>query len=288
MKAVVVAVALFLVTVAFGIVVTPVGAMLWGFPALAVLFVGVFALQWLGFLHAWRYQTEHFYDLLGSLSFIGLAWAGWASRESPSVLANTLTLMVTVWALRLGAFLFLRVREVGEDRRFRSIKTSPVRFFMVWTLQGVWVCVTSAAALSSIITPHVSSPHVGLLIGGGLLWLFGWLYETLADWQKTQFRRQRANRGRFIATGLWSRSQHPNYFGEIVLWVGVAIAASTGFSGWQWLTWLSPCFVFLLLTRVSGIPTLKKRADAEWGDDPAYQRYVSDTPLLVPTLLHRG
>ena len=284
MKALMIAVGLFCATVGLGAALTPAGVEQWGLPLLAVLFSGVFVVQWLGFLHALRYHTEHYYDLLGSLSFIGLALAGWYSRESPSILANMLVLMVVLWALRLGSFLFLRVREVGEDRRFRSIKVSPARFFMVWTLQGVWVCVTSAAAVSAISSPHLASLHVGLTSVGVLLWLLGLSYETIADLQKTRFRRQPENSNRFITTGLWSRSQHPNYFGEILLWIGVALVASAGFNGWQWLAWVSPCFVFLLLTKVSGIPTLAQRARTTWGDDEHYRHYVAVTPLLVPKI----
>jgi steroid 5-alpha reductase family enzyme len=90
-----------------------------------------------------------------------------------------------------------------------------------------------------------------------LLWVLGWALEVIADAQKSRFNADVANRGRFINTGLWSRSRHPNYFGEILLWVGVAVVAFPVLHGWQYVTLLSPFFVAFLLTRVSGIPLLE-------------------------------
>ena len=86
----------------------------------------------------------------------------------------------------------------------------------------------------------------------------------------------------FITSGLWSWSRHPNYFGEIVLWSGVAVMAASALSGWQWVTLTSPVFVALLLTRVSGIPLLERRAEARWGHLTEYQRYTAMTPVLLP------
>ncbi len=114
-----------------------------------------------------------------------------------------------------------------------------------------------------------------------MVWLVGFGIEVAADDQKRAFRADPANRGRFITTGLWAWSRHPNYFGEITLWVGVALVALPALSGWQHLTLVSPLFVGLLLTRVSGVPLLEARGQATWGDDPEYRDYVARTPVLV-------
>jgi steroid 5-alpha reductase family enzyme len=117
---------------------------------------------------------------------------------------------------------------------------------------------------------------------GGLVWLFGFSMEVIADLQKSRFRADPANKGKFINTGLWAWSRHPNYFGEITLWVGVAIIALPILRGWQWLTLISPVFVFVLITRVSGLPMLEKRADEKWGGQEDYEAYKKRTPVLVP------
>ena len=122
------------------------------------------------------------------------------------------------------------------------------------------------------------------LIGfvGMAIWATGFAIEVVSDRQKRAFRNNPANAGRFITTGLWSWSRHPNYFGEIILWLGIALIALQSLSEWQYVTLISPLFVFLLITRVSGIPPLESRAEERWGDDPDYQAYKARTPVLFP------
>ncbi len=119
---------------------------------------------------------------------------------------------------------------------------------------------------------------------GFLLWAAGFAVEVVADSQKSSFRADPAHRGHFIPTGLWARSRHPNYFGEIVLWVGVAVIALPVLEGWQWVGLISPVFVALLILRVSGVPLLEAKADAKWGGQPDYEAYKRATPVLVPRL----
>ena len=240
-----------------------------------------FAVNWVVWLPSTLARTERFYDLTGTLTYLAvvvLAVAltpGWATRSL------VLAALVGVWTLRLGTFLFARVRADGGDGRFDSIKTRPVAFLSTWTLQGLWVSVTAAAALAAITAPGDGALGVwGVL--GILAWVKGFTVEVVADHQKRVFRRDPANEGRFITTGLWAWSRHPNYYGEIVLWVGVALVAVPALEGWRWVTLVSPVFVWLLLTRVSGIPLLERRAQARWGEDPDWQDYQARTPALWP------
>lgn len=238
-----------------------------------------FLIQWIAFVPAYLRQTEHFYDLVGSLSYIAVTSFALLVTEPRSERGIVLSLLVFVWALRLGSFLFRRVRAAGSDDRFAEIKTSPSRFFVAWTLQGLWVFLTLCAALAAITTSPASS--LGLLDWLGLLlWVLGFAIEVISDRQKRLFRSQHPDR--YIDTGLWAWSRHPNYFGEIVLWTGVAVIASSTFQGWQWVGLISPVFVAFLLTRVSGIPILERRADERWAEDASYRAYKARTPLLVP------
>jgi steroid 5-alpha reductase family enzyme len=116
---------------------------------------------------------------------------------------------------------------------------------------------------------------------GCALWLFGFGIEVMADAQKSAFRNNPDNRGRFISTGLWAWSRHPNYFGEIVLWTGLFLVSVSQLQGLEWLVGLSPVFVAGLLIAGSGIPLLEADADTRWGSDPDYQRYKATTPVLV-------
>ncbi len=238
-----------------------------------------FGVQWLAFVPAYLRRTERFYDLVGSLTYLTVTAFAIGGTQSRDARSWVLGLLVGVWAVRLGSFLFRRIRSEGSDGRFDEIKQSASRFFVAWTLQGLWVFLTLCAALAAITT--TAPADLGVLDGVGFsIWLFGFCLEVIADRQKSEFRRQ--NPGRYIDTGLWAWSRHPNYFGEIVLWTGIAVMASSTLNGWQWITLVSPLFVTLLLTRISGIPLLEKRADERWGDDAGYQAYKARTPVLIP------
>jgi steroid 5-alpha reductase family enzyme len=240
-----------------------------------------FVINWVAFVPAWIKRTEHFYDLLGGLTFVSVAGVGWALGGAATGLQLLVLAMVVLWAVRLAGFLFLRIRKAGKDARFDAIKQSFARFLLAWTLQGLWVCFTLAPAL--VILGQARVPAVSWwTIGGGVLWLAGFGIEVVADWQKYQFRRDPAHRGQFIRHGLWAVSRHPNYFGEIVLWSGMAVIALPLMTGWQYGALLSPVMIYLLLTRISGIPMLETRADATWGGQADYEAYKRTTPVLVP------
>jgi steroid 5-alpha reductase family enzyme len=251
-------------------------------PVFALCGALAFAINWLAFIPATLARTERYYDLVGGLTYITITAVALFLSAELDLRAKIAALMVTVWSLRLATFLFLRISRSGHDSRFDNIKDRPLRFFMTWTLQGLWVLLTAAAALA-IITGGVRVP-LGLIgIAGIVVWGIGLIIEIVADWQKTGFNADPANHGKFIHTGLWAWSRHPNYFGEIVLWTGMAIVAVPVLQGWQWATLISPVFVALLLTRVSGIPLLEAKADKRWGGDEEYEEYKRRTPVLVPS-----
>jgi len=251
-----------------------------GVPVMFICVGAAFLIQWLVFLHAWRFQTERFFDLTGSLTYLSLlVLALLYGNAAPRSLL--IALLVAIWALRLGTFLFRRVSKDGHDRRFDQIKTRFSTFFMAWTLQGLWVSLTLACGLAAMTTSTATPVDLYALLGA-LVWLTGFLIEAIADGQKTRFRADPANRNRFIDEGLWAWSRHPNYFGEILLWIGIAMIALPALTGWQYVTLISPLFVYLLLTRISGVGMLERRAERVWGDDPAYQAYKARTPVLWP------
>ncbi len=254
-----------------------------GLPSPFVLIFGVFAIQWLMFIPAFINQTEKFFDLTGSATYISLAIFGLLIVEKVSTTQLIVASCTLVWALRLGTFLYSRINREGGDGRFDEIKPNFFRFLNVWSIQGLWVTITSAAVIVVLTSNHQTSLHP-LLWVGLVIWIFGFIIEVVADHQKKSFRLKSENKGKFIVGGLWSRSRHPNYFGEIVLWLGIAVMAVPSLAGWQWLALSSPIFVFLLLNFVSGIPLLEKRADEKWGNEKAYQQYKLNTPVLIPKL----
>ena len=259
----------------------PAGLTLAGWPAMTALALGAFGIQWLAFIPARLFQTERFYDLTGSITYIAVTLAAISAATAPSGAQWLIAIMIFLWAGRLGSFLFRRIHAAGGDQRFDHIKISSSRFLVAWTLQGAWVVMTSCAALTAILS--VEPTAVGAIyVIGAVMWVAGFVVEVIADQQKSRFRADPANAGRFIKVGLWARSRHPNYFGEILLWAGIAVMAIPYLSGTQWVVMLSPLFVYALLTRISGIPTLARRGQQLWGDDPGYQAYLKNTPTLLP------
>ena len=257
------------------------GVSIGGVPVFALAVGLAFLVQWLVFIPSYVAKTERYYDLTGSLTYISVTVLAVLLSGATDVRSLLLLVLVLVWAVRLGTFLFRRVRRAGKDDRFDEIKRSFLRFLTAWTVQGLWVSLTLAAALAAITSADHKQFEVLALVGLAV-WIVGFSIEATADLQKNRFRADPANKGAFISTGLWAMSRHPNYFGEIVLWTGVAIIALPVLSGWQLLTLISPVFVFLLLTRVSGIPLLEKKADKTWGGQEAYETYKRRTPVLVP------
>ena len=250
-------------------------------PVFALCGALAFAVNWLAFIPAAVKQTERYYDLTGGITYITVTVVAVLLSRELDLRTTLVVAMVLFWSLRLATFLFRRISRDGKDSRFDNIKNRPLRFVMAWTIQGLWVLLTAAAALA-VITGGVREPLGAIGIAGIIIWSIGILIEIIADRQKSKFRDDPDNKGKFINVGLWAWSRHPNYFGEIVLWTGMAIVAMPVLQGWQWATLISPVFVTFLLTRVSGIPLLEEKADERWGGQDDYENYKRNTPVLIP------
>ncbi|MBK9093808.1 MAG: DUF1295 domain-containing protein [Anaerolineae bacterium] len=259
------------------------GVLIFGVPLFALSVGLAFLIQWLAFIPAYLLQTEKFFDLTGSITYISVISIAITFSAGVDVRSLLLSALVVIWAIRLGSFLFGRIKKAGKDDRFDELKPSFIRFLNVWTIQGLWVTFTMAAALVAITTTTRKELDVFAIVGF-LIWIFGFAIEVMADSQKSRFSANPENKGKFIQTGLWSRSRHPNYFGEIILWIGIAVIAFPVLQGWQWVALISPVFVTLLLTRVSGVPLLENKADKKWGGQEDYESYKKRTPVLIPGL----
>ncbi|MEL7158006.1 MAG: DUF1295 domain-containing protein [Actinomycetota bacterium] len=252
-----------------------------GLPAFVWCGLLAFVINWVVFVPSYLQRSETFFDLTGSITYLSVMALALVLADDLDARSILVSAMVAAWALRLGTFLFRRIRADGKDGRFDQIKTNFWQLLLTWTLQGLWVYLTAAAAIAIVVAGERRSFGVWAALGF-VVWLGGWLTEVIADQQKSRFKANPANAGRYITSGLWSWSRHPNYFGEIVLWTGIAIMAVPVLSGWGWAVLISPVFVFTLLTRISGIPMLARRGRQRWGDEPEYLAYLERTSLLVP------
>lgn len=265
-------------------------------PTLLTAIVAVFLIQWAVFIPSFVYKTEKYFDLTGALTYISVTIGLLVLTPDLDARSMILGTLVIIWAARLGSFLFLRIRKDGADDRFDEIKPNFARFLMVWTLQGVWITLTALAAwmviAASADSPLANNAGIGdtgarapfgwISILGLALWVFAFCFEVIADMQKRQFRKNPANKGKFIHTGLWALSRHPNYFGEITMWIAVFIIAAPVLSGWMWIAILSPISVWALIRFASGVPGLEKKADKRWGGQPEYEEYKASTPVIFP------
>ncbi|EGD77614.1 hypothetical protein PTSG_12778 [Salpingoeca rosetta] len=229
-------------------------------------------------------QTEKFFDLVGSLTYALLVYLTYPGVGAASVQATLVSGAVLLCRVYLSGFLFYRVLHHNGDRRFAKVKKNPKRFFFFWIMQGLWTIVTFLPVIfvntATTSTSDAQLQPIDML--GLVVFAVGLVIEVVADVQKFSFRSHAANADKFITTGLWSISRHPNYFGEILVWVGIYIASFSVLSGWQHVAVASPLFTVWLLTSVSGIPILERMANKRWGALPEYVAYRDSTAVLIP------
>ena len=245
-----------------------------------------YVIHWIAYIPAYLFQTEKFYDLTGSVTYLSVVWFVFLSTYQ-SISLNfgnlILVLLISIWTIRLGLFLFMRIHKAGEDKRFRTIKTSASQFFMTFTISGLWVTLCSMCALVAISSPEGLVMNA-LTYVGIILFIIGFGIEIVADNQKTAFRSIEANKDSFITSGLWSKSRHPNYFGEVLLWFAIAVISFSSLEGLQLITLISPVFTYILLVYVSGVRMLEDMNDKKWADNEQYKSHKKNTPMLFPKL----
>lgn len=272
------------VTIAIGLVVGVAGSRgSLDAGGLAVFGIGVvlaFAINLAVYIPAQLQQTETYFDATGASTYLCVTIAAVVLSDDLDTRAVLVALMVVVWASRLGSFLFRRIRRDGGDRRFDRIKTNPLQFFMTWLMQGLWVALTISGALAIITTDNPKDFGVFGVIGAAM-WVVGFVLEVTADRQKSAFRSDPVNEGRYISSGLWAWSRHPNYFGEILLWSGIFVMALPILENTRWVVVISPVFVYFLLVKISGVPMLERRAQRTWGTEREFQAYVDSTPTII-------
>ena len=252
-----------------------------GFNSFKFLISMAVLIQFLIFVPSFLFQTEKFYDLTGSLTYISVTSIAYFSLDNPTTIDTILYLYVIVWAGRLGIFLFRRINKDGKDERFDKAKKKFFWFLQYWMGQAAWVVFTAGASILAILSPVETELGVIALIGI-FLWWSGFLIEVIADYQKRKFRETSDPKTEFISNGLWARSRHPNYFGEITLWIGMAVLSLSSLSGIEYVTAIvSPIFVYLLLIKAEGVPMLERIAEERYGGLPEYQQYKENTPVFM-------
>lgn len=232
------------------------------------------------FIPAFLYKTDKLTDISYALSFIFLILVALfkSTIKWPHIL---LALLIIWWAVRLGSFLLMRVWKKGKDARFDGMREKPVKFLRFWLLQGITVFVVLIGALEFM---HIQTLRFNMISAiGVVIFIIGLTLEATADIQKWHFSQDVKNKGKWIESGVWGISRHPNYLGEILVWIGIYAYVLPSLSGQQWLiAAISPMYIIVLLLFVSGIPILEKSADKKWGSNKDYSQYKKHVPLLIP------
>lgn len=255
-------------------------------------------------------QTEKFYDLSGSLTFgactlLSLYYpalrartplpAIWSFHPRQLIMSG----FTVLWAGRLGTFLYNRIARSGSDTRFDQIKLSPTSFAGAWLAQAVWISTTALPVFIVNSIPRASQAPLGKRdLLGVAMWLGAFAYEVRADREKSKWREGRSKKDhdeKFISSGLWAQSRHPNYVGEVMLWSAQYVIATSALTsplvaGPLFPAWLavaaigSPLAEYALIRYVSGVPLLEKSAEEKFGNDPKWIEYKKNTPVFFPKL----
>ena len=258
-------------------------------PIFLLIFMSIYFIHWFVFIPSFLIQSEKFFDITGTFAYLFslllAAYFGYLEQNIIYVRSITVLLLITIWSTRLGFFLFSRIIKEKEDKRFIKLKSSFSKFFVTWTVSGLWVFITSINGLTVIINNVTYYDDVFYVIGL-FIWVFGFIIEVISDEQKKRFKKNENNKNQFICSGLWKISRHPNYFGEMVIWIGIAVISIPTLKGLQYFTLISPVFIIWLLTNISGINLLEEKADLQWGELDSYKKYKKRTPVLIPFIKH--
>jgi steroid 5-alpha reductase family enzyme len=237
-------------------------------------------IQFVFFTAAFLFQTDKFTDLTYGLTFIILAVLGLWIHQDFSILKIVLAAMVVLWGIRLAGYLFYRILKIKKDSRFDEIRENFWKFAGFWFFQGISVWAISIP-VSYLLSQNNPGDFDTFSYLGVAVFLIGLVIETIADIQKFRFKQDSKNKGKWIDTGLWSYSRHPNYFGEILCWWGVFFYILPYIYNWGYLTIIGPVYITVLISFVSGIPILEKRYNERYKDNEDYQEYKENTSILV-------
>jgi len=254
------------------------------FSRLKYIALADFGIQMALAIPAMIFKTEKFFDLSGATTTVLLTWATlYNSGVKPSQRQIINSLMISTWGIRLSTFLFFRILKDGKDRRFNKARSNPATMMLFWSVQAIWILMDGLPGFI-LNSREDDTPTTSIDWVGRFMFLFGFAIQAIADHQKTAFRADPSNRSKFITSGLWKLSQHPNYFGEMLIWTGIWLSSVSALKGAEHIAALTPIFTIYLLCKVSGIPLLQKHAKKKWGHLKEFKQYQETTPLLVPSI----
>lgn len=238
------------------------------------------------FILAQLLRNNSIVDIGWGIGFILITSVLLLTKESADQKEIVLAVMILVWGVRLALHIFIRARGKGEDFRYAQWRKDWGKnavlysFVKVFLLQGL-IMLFIALPIIVEFTSNKDKLNIFSFLGV-LIFVFGFLFESIGDFQMYSFKKNPVNKGRIIKTGLWKFTRHPNYFGEAVLWWGIGIF-TIGSDMWL-ISFVGPLILNLLLVFVSGVPLLEKKykGNKEWED------YKKITSMFIPFFGKKG
>ncbi|KAJ6255730.1 3-oxo-5-alpha-steroid 4-dehydrogenase [Anaeramoeba flamelloides] len=254
------------------------------------------ALQVVFFIFAFLFKSDKFTDMTYSLTFLTISIVSLLLGTGKDCLATILqNVAVWMWSLRLGSYLVYRIHKIGVDHRFDQIRDSLLKFGGFWFIQGlsVWFVILPTVIVN--LNPPLGSIHWTNILGW-VIFFIGLIIETIADYQKFVFKNKPENKKNFMKSGIWSWSRHPNYFGELAVWVGLFISSIASIAlndnkhsesqtdyALQWtLAALGPLWITFVILFFSGIPPLERGWLKRYGDRNDFIKWKKTTSILIP------
>ena len=250
--------------------------------SIVISFIFIAIVNILAYLWAYKKQSDHLTDISYSLCFIVVTLYFLLVYGGLTQGRVVLALMLVLWGIRLGGFLFYRIQKMGKDARFDTFRGSAAGFLKFWILQAVSISIIILPVLFGLEAADLQIHNVAFA-----LWLTGWIIQAAADWQKFSFR-QTHSAHEFIDYGLYKYIRHPNYLGEILIWGAIFWYVTPVLAGWHWLAVVSPLWIIFLLVKVSGIPLIEETYPVKYKDNPLFQKYLKRSYRLIPFIYWVG
>jgi steroid 5-alpha reductase family enzyme len=245
----------------------------------------IFIYMNIGFIFALLTKRNDIVDIMWGLGFVIVAIITFLMSNDLSNLRRLIvTSLVILWGLRLGGYIFIRNRGKKEDWRYKKWRDEWGQYWIlrsylqIFIVQGIMMLIISAGII--VVNSFPSSDLLIIDICGVIMWIIGFFFESVGDWQLYRFKSNPANKGKIMTTGLWKYTRHPNYFGELTMWWGIFLLAALIEAPLSLIAIISPLTITFLLLKVSGVTML----ESKYKDNLEFQEYASKTSAIFPWL----
>lgn len=251
-------------------------------PIVTLAICSVFILQTLAFIEGRKLERYDIADISWGIGFVLVSGISYIATPVQSLSAFIIVCLVSIWGIRLSTHIYKRHKKTKEDNRYVTLRAEWTKYpklqiyTKIFLLQGFLLMLVAIPILVNIVFGNTIQINSLPFIVGISIWIIGFSFESIADWQLKKFISNPLNAGKIMDTGLWKYSRHPNYFGEILLWWGIWL--STVQTPLWHIALIGPITITFLIVKVSGIPLSEKALS----EKPGFGVYKEKTSILIP------